>query len=226
MVDPLFRHLPPYPAAAVKLIPARRAPGPFAVIALVTSAAIACGGSGTEPKTTVQVSAVIIDQGSFAIERGYHAPLTATVKDQTGTTVPVPVVWRSSVETVATLDANGRLVALDTGSTLVTASTLGVTSQPILVRVVWQGAAKIETYQFTAPAAASPSATVPDSIRARVLDLKGNPVPGVRVAFTATVGGGTVTPAIDTTDRNGIASAQWTLGSSNGANQVTAAVID
>lgn len=210
----------------MKLNRKRRAPGLLAAIALLGPAALACGGSGTEPTNTVKVSAVIIDQPSFAIERGYHAPLTATVKNDAGATVPVPVVWRSSVETVATLDANGRLVAIDTGSTLVTASTLGVTSQPILVRVVWQGAAKIEAYQFTAPAAASPSATVPDSIRARVLDLKGNPVPGVRVAFTPTVGGGTVTPAIDTTDRNGVAAAQWTLGSSNGANQVTATVID
>jgi hypothetical protein len=203
----------------------RRAPGRLAALALATSAALACG-SGTEPKPTVKVSAVLIDQGSFLIERGYHTALTATVKNDAGQTVPVPVVWRSSVEKIATLDANGRLAALDTGTTLVTASTLGVTSQPIAVRVVWQGAAKIETYQFTAPGAASPSATVPDSIRARVLDLKGNPVPGVAVAFTATVGGGTVSPAIDTTDRNGIAATQWTLGNSNGSNQVTASVVN
>jgi alpha-tubulin suppressor-like RCC1 family protein len=202
----------------------RRVPG-LAPFVLAASAALACG-SGTEPKPTVKVSAVIIDQGSFAIERGYHTALTATVKNDAGETVPVPVVWRSSVEKIATLDANGRLAAVDTGITIVTASTLGVTSQPIAVKVVWQGAAKIESYQFTAPAAASPSATVGDSIRARVLDLQGNPVGGVRVAFTATVGGGTVTPAIDTTDRNGVAAAQWTLGSSNGANQITANVIN
>jgi alpha-tubulin suppressor-like RCC1 family protein len=195
-----------------------------AALALAASAALACG-SGTEPKPTVKVSAVIIDQPSFVIERGYHAPLTATVKNDAGETVPVPVVWRSSEEKVATLDANGKLAALDTGTTLVTASTLGVTSQPIAVKVLWQGAAKIEAYQFTAPGAASPSATVGDSIRARVLDLKGNPVPGVRVAFAATVGGGSVSPAIDTTDRNGIVATQWTLGSSNGSNQVTASVI-
>jgi len=202
-----------------------RTAGHVAVLALAASAALACG-SGTEPKPTVKVSAVLIDQQSFLIERGYHTALTATVKNDAGETVPVPVVWRSSVDRIATLDANGRLAALDTGTTLVTASTLGVTSQPIAVKVVWNGAAKIETYQFTAPGAASPSATVPDSIRARVLDLKGNPVAGVRVAFAATVGGGTVTPAIDTTDRNGIVSTQWTLGSSNGSNQVTASVIN
>ena len=202
----------------------RRVSG-LAALVLAASAALACG-SGTEPTPAVKVSAVLINQGSFLIERGFHTALTATVKNDAGETVPVPVVWRSSVEKVATLDANGRLAALDTGTTLVTASTLGVVSQPIAVRVVWQGAAKIEAYQFTAPAAASPSATVPDSIRARVLDLEGDPVGGVRVAFTATVGGGTVTPAIDTTDRNGVAAAQWTLGSSNGANQITANVIN
>jgi regulator of chromosome condensation (RCC1) repeat-containing protein/Big-like domain-containing protein len=209
----------------VKLIRRSRRVSGHAALVLAASAALACG-SGTEPKPAVQVSAVIIDQASFAIERGYHAPLTATVKNDAGQTVPVPVVWRSSEEKIATLDANGRLAALDTGITLVTASTLGVSSQPIAVKVVWQGAAKIETYQFTAPAAASPSATVGDSIHARVLDLAGNPVLGVRVAFTTTVGGGTVTPAIDTTDRNGVVATQWTLGSSNGANQMTANVIN
>ena len=72
--------------------PIRRAPGLAALLALATSAALACGGSGTEPVQTVKVSAVIIDQASFAIERGYHTPLTATVKNDAGETVPVPVV--------------------------------------------------------------------------------------------------------------------------------------
>ena len=129
-----------------------RPSGLAAVLALATSAALACGDSGTDPHPTVKVSAVIIDQGSFAIERGYHTPLTATVKNDAGETVPVPVVWRSSVEKVATLDANGRLVALDTGTTIITASTLGVSSQPIAVKVVWQGAAKIEQYSSPHPA--------------------------------------------------------------------------
>ena len=210
----------------MKLIRPRRTAGHVAVLALATSAALACGDSGTDPNPTVKVSAVSIDQGSFAIERGYHTPLTATVKNDAGQTVPVPVVWRSSVEKVATFDANGRLAALDTGITIITASTLGVSSQPIAVKVVWQGAAKIEAWQFTAPGAASPSATVGDSIRVRVLDRNGNPVGGVRVAFTSAVGGGTVTPVIDTTDQNGLAATQWKLGNSNGANQVTAAVIN
>jgi hypothetical protein len=194
--------------------------------ALIAAAGFACGGTGTEPKPTVQVSAVIIDQGSFAIERGFHQALTATVKNDAGETVPVPVAWRSSNEKVATLDANGRLAALDTGTTVITAATLGVTSQPVGVKVVWQGPAKIEAYQFTAPGAASPSATIPDSIRARVLNLAGNPVRGVRVAFTATAGGGSLSPALDTTDANGVAATQWTLGNSNGSNQVTATVLN
>ena len=205
----------------------RRALRPRATVLILflASTALGCGGSGTEPNPSVKVSSVSIDQGSFLIERGYHQALTTTVKNDAGATVPVPVAWRSSNEKVATVDANGRLAALDTGNTVVTAATLGVTSQPVAVRVVWQGPAKIETYQFTAPGAASPSVTIADSIRARVLNLAGNPVPGVRVVFTSTAGGGSISPAIYTTDRNGVAATQWTLGNSNGPNQVTASVL-
>jgi alpha-tubulin suppressor-like RCC1 family protein len=117
------------------------------------------------------------------------------------------------------------VTALDTGVTVITASTLGATSAPIGIRVIWQGAAKIAAHQFTAPGAASPEVTVPDSIRVLVTDRGGNPVPGARVSFTGSTGGGTVAPTVVTTKANGVAAAEWKLGAVWGPNVVTAAVL-
>jgi alpha-tubulin suppressor-like RCC1 family protein len=181
-----------------------------------------CGGNGgTGPTPTLEAASLTIDQPSFLLERGFHQALTATAKDRNGATISIPIVWRSDNEKVATLDASGRVTALDTGVAVITASTLGATSQPIGVRVVWQGAAKIATYQFTPPGAASPEVTVPDSIRVLVTDRSGNPVPNARVSFS----GGTVSPAIATTRANGVAAAEWKLGAVWGPNVVTASVL-
>jgi hypothetical protein len=195
-------------------------------LAIVGWSAACRAGDHTGPSSTVDVASITIDQPSFAIERGYHQTLTATIKNQAGETISVPVVWRSSNESVAIFDAAGRVTARDTGTTVVTAATIGLTSQPIGIRVVWQGAAKIAAYQFVAPSAATPGVTVPDSVRVRVTDLKGNPVQNARVRFSSTTGGGMIAPTTSvTTSSSGVAAAQWTLGPSFGPNGVTAVVV-
>jgi adhesin/invasin len=56
-----------------------------------------------------------------------------------------------------------------------------------------------------------------------VRDVSSNPVSGVEVQFQVTGGGGAVTPATVTTGSNGIATVvSWTLGSTAGANTMTA----
>ncbi|HEY2805839.1 MAG TPA: Ig-like domain-containing protein [Gemmatimonadales bacterium] len=56
-----------------------------------------------------------------------------------------------------------------------------------------------------------------------VTDGSNNPVQGVSVTFAVTGGGGSVTPTPVTTDAAGHASTQWTLGTTVGANTMTAA---
>lgn len=68
----------------------------------------------------------------------------------------------------------------------------------------------------------APGATLPSPLVVRVLDAGANPVAGATVNFSATAGGGTVSPASTTTDSKGDASTQLTLGPSSGANTVTA----
>ena len=198
-------------------------------IALALAAGLAtslasCGSPTVPPPPVVVVSSIAISGGSQFVERGYHLNLTAVAKNAQGVTLSVPIVWRSSNEKVATVDANGRLAALDTGVTAIVATSLGVASQAIQIQVRWVAAAKIDTFHFTPPAAVTPGA-IPDSIRALVTDLNGRPVANARVAFTVTGGGGTVSPAIATTGTNGVAAAEWKLGPVAGTNTATATVL-
>jgi alpha-tubulin suppressor-like RCC1 family protein len=152
--------------------------------------------------------------------------LTATAKDAKGKDVTVPFAWKSSAESVAVFDPNGRLLARDTGVTSVTASSLGVNSPPIAVRVVWQGAADVAALNWVAPAAATPNTRVADSIRARVTNRVGGPAAGAVVVFDLAAGGGKLSATRDTSDANGIVSTSWTLGPTKGLNSIRATVVD
>ena len=57
-----------------------------------------------------------------------------------------------------------------------------------------------------------------------VSDEDGSPLAGVGVTFSVTAGGGTLSTTIDTTDANGRAATQLTLGNQLGAHTVTATV--
>src|SRR5512146_2696808 len=187
-------------------------------------AVTSCGGDGPQAVTSTQIGVIVIDGGSFTIERGSHKTLTATVKDIHGQGITVPLVWRSSDEKVATFEPGGKLTALDTGLTTLVASSLGVSSSPISLHVVWEGAAKVDTFNFTPPNAAAPGGFV-DSVRVRVTNRFKNPVENARVQFSVTAGDGTVSTRVDTTDVGGIASTRWTLGPNYGGNSLTVTVI-
>ncbi len=65
---------------------------------------------------------------------------------------------------------------------------------------------------------------LPQPLVVRVLDRYGNPVAGVAVTWQAASGGGALSPATAATDSLGRASATWTLGAAEGAQQASAAV--
>lgn len=61
---------------------------------------------------------------------------------------------------------------------------------------------------------------LPDPITVRVLDTQGRPVSGQEVQFTVISGGGAVEPVTVTTNANGEATIEWTLGGTAGTQQV------
>ena len=188
-------------------------------------ACLSCSSDGT--LTPVQkVGSITIDPPSATLERGTRQQFSAVVNDQLDRPINVPVVWQSSNENAATFDSKGVLTAVDTGATVVTASTLGFASKPVTVVVVWNGAAHIAQFGWTPPNAATPGAIVSDSIRVFVTNKSGAPVGGARVLFAVTGGGGSVSQIVTTTSSNGSAATQWTLGANPNFNSITAAVVD
>jgi hypothetical protein len=66
--------------------------------------------------------------------------------------------------------------------------------------------------------------TLPVALSVSIKDSSGRAVVGATVSWAVVAGGGSVTPTSSTTDSAGLAATQWTLGSTAGANRVTATV--
>ncbi len=195
--------------------------------AFVVSVVSCSVGDGIDPVEEVKVGTITIDSAPLLpLERGTHQVFGATVKDPKGKVITVPLVWRSSNEQVATFEPGARLLARTVGSTLISASALGVVSGTVPVQVKWEGAAHLAAFQWTAPAAATPGAVVSDSIRALVTNPLNAVAAGVRVLFAVTGGGGSVSPTTVSTTTKGVAATQWTLGPNAGANTLTATAVD
>ncbi|MBA3894012.1 MAG: Ig-like domain-containing protein [Gemmatimonadales bacterium] len=70
----------------------------------------------------------------------------------------------------------------------------------------------------------TPGQPLPDDLVVRLVDTAGIGVPGQSVTWVVATGGGNVSPATSTTNRDGLASAEWTLGPAAGPNTVSAVV--
>jgi len=185
-----------------------------------------CGGAEKGIIPPQEVGAISINSQSFQMERGSNTTLTATVVDIHGQPLNVPVAWTSTNEKAAIFQAGGKLVAGDSGTTQVVASSLGKQSGAITVQVVWNGPAKLDRVQWTPPNAATPGTALADSVRVRVTNPKGFAVGNAKVAFSVSAGGGSVSASSVKTDANGLASVQWTLGPQKGLNTIVATVLD
>lgn len=73
---------------------------------------------------------------------------------------------------------------------------------------------------------AAAGSALPDPLAVEVLDASGDPVPGVSVTWSVTAGGGSVSPTSSTTNGQGRATTEWTLGAAADENTATAAVGD
>jgi hypothetical protein len=72
---------------------------------------------------------------------------------------------------------------------------------------------------------AAPGSPLADPLVVRLMEEGGSGISGRAVAWVVSAGGGTIDPASDTTDAEGFASAEWTLGQSAGQNRASAEVL-
>jgi uncharacterized protein YjdB len=148
--------------------------------------------------------------------------LSATLKDDEGTTLTRSVAWSSSNTSVLTVDAATGLVSSKMpGSAVVTATSEGK-SGTITINVVPGPPAKLLGWAGNNQSVAA-GAAVPVLPAVLITDAGDNPIAGVAVTFAITAGGGTVTGASATTNAQGIATVgSWTLGTAAGPNSLTA----
>jgi hypothetical protein len=128
---------------------------------------------------------------------------TATAKDALGTIIPgVTFTWSSSAPSIAIIGANGLATAQSLiGSTNITASAFGKTSNPVVLNVT---APTVATITIT-PVTASIPVGGTQTFTATAKDLNGNAIPGVTFTWASSA------PTVASISVGGLASASATI---------------
>ena len=190
---------------------------------------VATGRASNPTSVTIETGA----NQSQAVRQTLPLPLVARITDSFGNPVAgIAITWNvvqgggTLLATSATSDSTGRTTAIwtlggTTGSQLVT---LSVPALPLVVFSATATPGALDTLAIVAGnnQSGTVSTALGTPLIVRQVDANGNPVVGASVIFAVVSGGGSVTPAIATTDVNGRATANWTIGSFAGAQTVTA----
>jgi PKD repeat protein len=188
------------------------------------------------PKNADGIAAVSGDDQTGAAGSKLRQPLVVEVTDARGNPISgVRIDWAAegggSVSDASnTTDENGRAsVERTLGPTLGQQTTLasseGRAGSPVtFTHTATAGSASSLTIVSGNNQTAAPGSRLPADLVVRLVDGEGNGVPGTAVTWVVGIGGGSVTPQNGTTDDQGRASAQWTLGPNPGQNRVDAVV--
>jgi len=174
-----------------------------------------CDLFGSDPvPTTVNLLPALAELDAVGATRN----LLLEVLDQDGNAMTGQrVTWSSSNTGVASVSAEGVVMAEGNGTATVTAavgratgSMTVVVAQTITNLVLLSGGSQMG-------AAGEP---LPEPIVVVARDRRGNPAPGAELAFGIQQGDGSFSPPVATTNAQGVASSRWTLGQRAGFIQV------
>lgn len=211
-----------------------------AAFALLGSVAVAACSSSTEPGARA-ASIEAVSSTTISGSAGQPAPQSPTVRvlASDGSRVQGAIVRFRVTAGLGTLefsdvtsDANG-LASSGTwtlgpqpGDQTVTASVDGVTPSIIFTSNTGPGPPSQVAIVSGSGQEAEPGTALPTNLTVRVRDAFDTPIPNQSVTFSIAAGGGTIAGAASTTattDAEGVATAgPWVLGSSPGANLITA----
>jgi hypothetical protein len=174
------------------------------------------------PHVAVVVATNSLGDTAVVLREGGQTPLHARPLDARGHEVQGRVpVWHIDDSTVAKLDANGVLTGENAGRTVASAKVDGMSGY-LTIAVVTTAS------DLGVVAGANQHALaghlLPQQVVVRATDRKGAPVSGKLVTFRVRGTQGKVDPATDTTDADGRARTQWTLGDDPGAQALLARV--
>lgn len=186
--------------------------------------ALLAGCGGTTPAvvedpvaTTITLSVASADL-TFINET---VPLSAIVLDQNGNSIGGAITWASDDETVATVTMTGIVRAAGNGSAEVTA-TVGAISASATINV--QQVATFIAAVSGADQVAVAGNALAEPVVVLAQDAAGTPVDGTTVSFTPNSGDGSVSVGSVVVGADGLASTEWTLGTSFGPQRLVAAI--
>jgi DNA-binding beta-propeller fold protein YncE len=214
---------------------------PFAVIAVMATLASSCHDTAgpEKPGAPADISISAGNAQTGAAGSALIAPIAAKVSDAKGRAVPnvavtFQVIGPSGAVDPTSVRTNGAGIATTSWTLPTTAGTAakvravlvdsltGALVDTVSFSATVIGGAPIAMQWTTLPSIAPTGST--QNISVTLFDPYGNPSPGATVAWTVTIGGGTVTPATSVSDANGVASTSWTLGTAAGTNRMTGKV--
>lgn len=189
------------------------------------------GSSGNGRSAEVEVTATALpgDPAQIAVTPTYlslvpdsAASLTAEVRDGFGNRIPdAPMAWGITKPWVASIDSDGSVEAAHEGVALITASSgeletrATVVVSPADVSLELQKTAGDDQSGTVDQALAEPT-------RVRVTHADGSPAADVEVVWNVTAGGGWTSATTTSTDSDGYAQVDWTLGTAAGSQRLTA----
>ena len=170
-----------------------------------------------------------------------NAPLTDSlvvqVTDKFNNPIPdITIGWSvgdeggtvSAASTVTGADGKAavkRTLGPNSGPQTTEATAEGLAGSPVIFHHTATAGAAARVEKVSGDGQEAPAGSqLPLPLVVRVLDASNNPIQGRAVTWLPGEGGGSVTPTNGTTDAQGRATAQWTLGSTPGANTLNAVV--
>lgn len=205
----------------------------FAGFALATACGGGDGGSGP-PASTLSIQKATANSGdaqTATVGTALTNPLRVLVERDNAPAQGVAVTWtvptgQGSVSSSSTpTDAQGiasvtRTLGTTAGAQTANAAATGATGSPVTFTATAEAGPAAALEKTPEPPQGAPNGTVTYIVTAE--DQHGNPKSGVTIDWAVTGGGGSITPAQNTTGTNGTASANRTLSGTEGPHAATA----
>ena len=173
---------------------------------------------------------------SGAVGTQLPSPLVVVVTDGFGNPIPnITIEWSvtggGNVSNATTLTGdNGqasvtRTLGPTAGPQTTLATATGLAGSPVTFNHIATAGSAARVIVIDGNGQSGPPGTKLDKdLVVQVLDAQDNPIAGRAVSWVVGVGGGSASPETSTTDANGRASTEWTLGPAPGSNTLTAVV--
>jgi len=155
---------------------------------------------------------VRVSPAALTVAVGNTVQPAAFIEDSLSNIVAGTPVWTSSNPTVATVDADGVITGMASGTAIVEAAVGGRSGSTVVTVTPTAPASNILEIVSGNNQSADTGERLPDPVRVRLMTSAGTPISGTEVSWTVLLGNGTVSAATTTTGSDGSTRIEWRLG--------------